>query len=263
MRELLPDSTLRDRLRIPDHIGLHGRIEMHNGAFAPVLALAVDSGTLTLKGHLTPKSQQYDLTLACDSFPAKDFLPADSLGRITLQLETRGKGFDPLVAKTQSELKLQIDRFGLPRFPVQRDRTGSGIKGTKPVRAADQPKRSAATRSRITRPPDRNHTKGRNPGSRRQLPPGPHAPDPGADRGTLTIDLTASATADKSYTATLALDKIVLWNKWETNTIRPTSLTLLSASRTGRSRNPLGRPAVGLRNTRRSRFPWSPFRLAA
>ncbi|MFQ9503783.1 MAG: hypothetical protein ACLR1G_07335 [Alistipes indistinctus] len=61
------------------------------------------------------------------------------------------------------------------------------------------------------------------------MPPGPHAPDPGADRGTLTIDLTASATADKSYTATLALDKIVLWNKWETNTIRPTSLTLLSA----------------------------------
>ena len=113
----MPDSTLRNRLRIPGHIGLHGRIEMHNGAFAPVLALAVDSGTLTLKGHLTPKSQQYDLTLACDSFPAKDFLPADSLGRITLQLETRGKGFDPLVAKTQSELKLQIDRFDYLGFP--------------------------------------------------------------------------------------------------------------------------------------------------
>ena len=33
LRELLPDSTLRNRLRIPGHIGLHGRIEMHNGAF--------------------------------------------------------------------------------------------------------------------------------------------------------------------------------------------------------------------------------------
>lgn len=229
LRELLPDSTLRDRLRIPDHIGLHGRIEMHNGAFAPVLALAVDSGTLTLKGHLTPKSQQYDLTLACDSFPAKDFLPADSLGRITLQLETRGKGFDPLVAKTQSELKLQIDRFDYLGFPyngialeaVLKEQNLSGrltsqnealqldlgLQGhlTETIQKAEI--RGVVDSCHL----DRMHL------TRERI------------GGTLTIDLTASATADKSYTATLALDKIVLWNKWETNTIRPTSLTLLSA----------------------------------
>ena len=229
LRELLPDSTLRDRLRIPDHIGLHGRIEMHNGAFAPVLALAVDSGTLTLKGHLTPKSQQYDLTLACDSFPAKDFLPADSLGRITLQLETRGKGFDPLVAKTQSELKLQINRFDYLGFPyngialeaVLKEQNLSGrltsqnealqldlgLQGhlTETIQKAEI--RGVVDSCHL----DRMHL------TRERI------------GGTLTIDLTASATADKSYTATLALDKIVLWNKWETNTIRPTSLTLLSA----------------------------------
>jgi len=229
LRELLPDSTLRDRLRIPDHIGLHGRIEMHNGAFAPVLALAVDSGTLTLKGHLTPKSQQYDLTLACDSFPAKDFLPADSLGRITLQLETRGKGFDPLVAKTQSELKLQIDRFDYLGFPyngialeaVLKEQNLSGrltsqnealqldlgLQGhlTETIQKAEI--RGVVDSCHL----DRMHL------TRERI------------GGTLTIDLTASATADKSYTATLALDKIVLWNKWETNTIRPTSLSLLSA----------------------------------
>lgn len=229
LRELLPDSTLRDRLRIPGHIGLHGRIEMHNGAFAPVLALAVDSGTLTLKGHLTPKSQQYDLTLACDSFPAKDFLPADSLGRITLQLETRGKGFDPLVAKTQSELKLQIDRFDYLGFPyngialeaVLKEQNLSGrltsqnealqldlgLQGhlTETIQKAEI--RGVVDSCHL----DRMHL------TRERI------------GGTLTIDLTASATADKSYTATLALDKIVLWNKWETNTIRPTSLTLLSA----------------------------------
>ena len=222
LRELLPDSTLRDRLRIPDHIGLHGRIEMHNGAFAPVLALAVDSGTLTLKGHLTPKSQQYDLTLACDSFPAKDFLPADSLGRITLQLETRGKGFDPLVAKTQSELKLQIDRFDYLGFPyngialeaVLKEQNLSGrltsqnealqldlgLQGhlTETIQKAEI--RGVVDSCHL----DRMHL------TRERI------------GGTLTIDLTASATADKSYTATLALDKIVLWNKWETNTIRPT-----------------------------------------
>ncbi|WP_302567828.1 translocation/assembly module TamB domain-containing protein [Alistipes indistinctus] len=229
LRELLPDSTLRNRLRIPGHIGLHGRIEMHNGAFAPVLALAVDSGTLTLKGHLTPKSQQYDLTLACDSFPAKDFLPADSLGRITLQLETRGKGFDPLVAKTQSELKLQIDRFDYLGFPyngialeaVLKEQNLSGrltsqnealqldlgLQGhlTETIQKAEI--RGVVDSCHL----DRMHL------TRERI------------GGTLTIDLTASATADKSYTATLALDKIVLWNKWETNTIRPTSLTLLSA----------------------------------
>ena len=229
LRELLPDSTLRDRLRIPDHIGLHGRIEMHNGAFAPVLALAVDSGTLTLKGHLTPKSQQYDLTLACDSFPAKDFLPADSLGRITLQLETRGKGFDPLVAKTQSELKLQINRFDYLGFPyngialeaVLKEQNLSGrLTSQNEALQLDLGLQGHLTetiqKAEIRGVVDSCHLD-RMPLTRERI------------GGTLTIDLTASATADKSYTATLALDKIVLWNKWETNTIRPTSLTLLSA----------------------------------
>ncbi len=229
LRELLPDSTLRNRLRIPGHIGLHGRIEMHNGAFAPVLALAVDSGTLTLKGHLTPKSQQYDLTLACDSFPAKDFLPADSLGRITLQLETRGKGFDPLVAKTQSELKLQIDRFDYLGFPyngialeaVLKEQNLSGrLTSQNEVLQLDLGLQGHLTetiqKAEIRGVVDSCHLD-RMHLTRERI------------GGTLTIDLTASATADKSYTATLALDKIVLWNKWETNTIRPTSLTLLSA----------------------------------
>ena len=229
LRELLPDSTLRNRLRIPGHIGLHGRIEMHNGAFAPVLALAVDSGTLTLKGHLTPKSQQYDLTLACDSFPAKDFLPADSLGRITLQLETRGKGFDPLVAKTQSELKLQIDRFDYLGFPYN----GIALKAVLKEQNLSGRLTSQNEALQLDLGLQGHLTETIQKAEIRGVVDSCHLERMHLTRerigGTLTIDLTASATADKSYTATLALDKIVLWNKWETNTIRPTSLTLLSA----------------------------------
>lgn len=47
--------------------------------------------------------------------------------------------------------------------------------------------------------------------------------------GTLALNLSASASADSSYSAILQIDNITLWNDWEKNSIRPVNLSFTTS----------------------------------
>ena len=47
--------------------------------------------------------------------------------------------------------------------------------------------------------------------------------------GTLALNLSASASADSSYSAILQIDSITLWNGWEKNSIRPVNLSFTTS----------------------------------
>ena len=47
--------------------------------------------------------------------------------------------------------------------------------------------------------------------------------------GTLALNLSASASADSSYSAILHIDSITLWNGWEKNSIRPVNLSFATS----------------------------------
>ena len=63
-----------------------------------------------MKGRFNPREQSYDAAIRADSFPLNSFLPADSLGIVDLTLQARGTGFDPLLPRTRTSLRAQIDR---------------------------------------------------------------------------------------------------------------------------------------------------------
>lgn len=107
---MLPDTALRRRVAIPERIGLAGTAGVDRGACSLDAALTVAEGRLALKGGFDPGRQFYEAQLRIDSFPLNRFLPADSLGRLDMTLQARGAGFDPLGARTRSDIRARIDR---------------------------------------------------------------------------------------------------------------------------------------------------------
>ena len=92
LTDLLPDTALRRRLRIPEQMALEGSLRMRQGTFYPVVAFAIGSGTATVKGEFNGKKQLYNAELICDSFPVGRFLPNDSLGVLTMRVAADGSG---------------------------------------------------------------------------------------------------------------------------------------------------------------------------
>lgn len=107
----LPDSSLRNRLAFPDHIGIGGLVAARKGDFFPHLEITADEGKLLLSGSFSSISEAYLAELEADSFPVYRFLPYDSLGWLSLKLKAEGAGFDLFAENTYSDVNLQIGRM--------------------------------------------------------------------------------------------------------------------------------------------------------
>lgn len=110
LKALLPDTALRRRVAIPALIRLRGSAGADRGTFSTASTLSADGGELSVKGRFNPREQSYDAAIRADSFPLNSFLPADSLGIVDLTLLARGTGFDPLLPRTRTSFRAQIDR---------------------------------------------------------------------------------------------------------------------------------------------------------
>ena len=103
--KMLPDTALRRRVALPRLIGLQGGVRLREGVYALRTAAEVGQGRLSAEGVLDPATRVYRAELRCDSFPLGEFLPHDSVGRISFQLAARGRGFDPLDVGTRLQLE--------------------------------------------------------------------------------------------------------------------------------------------------------------
>lgn len=223
------DGTTPQRLVIPKHIGLRGAIDLHQGTYAPRIAVAVDSGTLRLNGRLNSKSEQYKLSLIAQDFPIKDFLPQDSLGRLTLTLHAQGKGFDPFSVKTTTDFGLDIDRFDYRGFTyhglgVQLSLQNQLLNGL--LDSHNEALQLALQlNGKLTKTHQTLSVQGKIDScylDRMHLIKEPIG-------GTLCLNLSASADADSAYAAMLQVDSITLWNGWKKNSIRPLNLSFTTS----------------------------------
>ncbi len=109
-KALLPDTALRRRIDLPP-FRVKGEAELREGAYAARMNLHVAGGGLFAEAGFDPTAERYRALLRCDSLPLDRFLPADSLGAVTLALEAAGAGFDPYASETRFDAELQVDRF--------------------------------------------------------------------------------------------------------------------------------------------------------
>jgi hypothetical protein len=109
-RSLFPDS-LRRRIGFPRRMSLSGTVGLSTGTYASDLRITADRGMLTVKGNLNPGQQRYDAAIHAEDFPLSAFLPADSLGLLSLDLTAAGAGFDPRRTGARTDLKLTLDRL--------------------------------------------------------------------------------------------------------------------------------------------------------
>jgi len=110
VKTLLPDTALRNRIKIPNNIKLNGQISIAGQNYRPDMYLITDNGKISLSGLINPKREVYDMALLIDSFSVKSFLPKDSLGLLSVKAKAKGKGFDFLSEKTFTNALININQ---------------------------------------------------------------------------------------------------------------------------------------------------------
>lgn len=226
LKELLPDTALRRRVAIPSLIRLQGSAGADSGTFSTASILSTEGGRLSVAGRFNPRGQSYDAEIRADSFPLNRFLPADSLGIVGLSLRARGAGFDPLLPRTRASLRAQLSRaefrgrdFG--GIDLDADLEDQRLSG----RISD---RDEALRLQLL-------LSGTLTGQEQHI--GLQGRVLGFDLaalgvgsepigGSFLLDASASASEKGAYAARIALDSIEIRNKYRTDRIRPTSVSL-------------------------------------
>ena len=106
--EMLPDTALRHRLAIPRRIWLKGGARLRDRGYALRTTVGVGKGRLSADGVLDPVAAAYRAQIRIDSLPLGEFLPHDSLGTVVFHAEARGRGFDPLDARTRLQVEAEM-----------------------------------------------------------------------------------------------------------------------------------------------------------
>lgn len=95
---------------------LRGEAQATGGTYRADLALRAEEGEVTVKGSYTPKGEHYEADLHIDSLPLFRFLPADSLGFLTLRAKADGHGFDFFSPQTAIRAEVRIGQAEYNRF---------------------------------------------------------------------------------------------------------------------------------------------------
>lgn len=111
LKDLLPDTTLRQRIAFPPQMTLRGNMDLAGQNYTPSFQLEIDTARLNLDGALNLHTHHYRADLSALNFPLDEFLPQDSLGKVSLQLRAQGEGFDPTAFGASADIDLTVDRF--------------------------------------------------------------------------------------------------------------------------------------------------------
>ena len=230
--KMLPDTALRRRVALPRLIGLQGGVRLREGVYALRTAAEVGQGRLSAEGVLDPATRVYRAELRCDSFPLGEFLPHDSLGTVVFHAEARGRGFDPLDARTRLQVEAEM-----PTLEFRgRDFGGIGLQasleqGRLEGRLTDSDEAlllELALGGELS--PERQQLGVKGRVRRFDLAALGVAAD--SISGAFSLDAAASIASPDSLAACVALDDIVLAGSEEESPIRPTG-AVFSTARSG------------------------------
>lgn len=110
LKGFIRDTALQNRIGLPP-MTLRGEVNVSQGTFQPSATLSAGQGYLSVNGSVNLQTKIYQAEIKSNDFPLHLFLPNDSLGILTMALTARGRGFDPLLASTASDINLHVDRF--------------------------------------------------------------------------------------------------------------------------------------------------------
>lgn len=112
------DSSARKKFAIPRPIRLDGEATLAAGLYRTRLNIAEGHGRINLTARFDSPKESYDAVLTVDSLQLKNFLPQDSLGVLTVDIEAKGKGFDLFSPATTATLqgKLRALQYGIIPF---------------------------------------------------------------------------------------------------------------------------------------------------
>ena len=95
VKPTLLEARLAEQISIPPTT-LQGNVAMQSGAIDGSLQAITGTGRLALDGQWQGTAEDYDITMALDSFPVNSFMPTLGVGIITADLKAKGHGINPL-----------------------------------------------------------------------------------------------------------------------------------------------------------------------
>lgn len=111
LRGFIADTALRRRIGFPRSMTFSGESSFSPHAYELArFRLDADGGRLVANAGFDRRSEGYRAEIALEDFPLHAFLPHDSVGVATLNLDARGRGFDP-VRNMDAGLALDVDRL--------------------------------------------------------------------------------------------------------------------------------------------------------
>lgn len=119
------------RLVIPDSLHLHGDMKLRGTNYVADLGLQRGEGTMGLTAAMDTKDETYRVGLTMTKFPIEDFLPQDSLYRLSLQASAGGRGFDVLHPKSQGTLTVSLGNATFKRYTLSAMKLDGAWRGGK------------------------------------------------------------------------------------------------------------------------------------
>lgn len=229
LKAFVSDTALRRRLGFPNEILLDGQLKVDAGNYRPDIRMEADGGTLSVAGNYDAKQKTYDARIGFHLFPLGEFLPADPLGLLTMQLDASGSGFDVFDPATFMRAALDIahaDYKGHTYRDISLAATLAAQRVDGKFLSRDSVLQADLTlNGLLTRERQEVAIRGMIDTLRTDLM---HLTPPGTG-GQVHLDIAATATAAKTYTLQLAVDSIAVWGKDGFDVIRPITVSALLA----------------------------------
>lgn len=131
------NPSLRQEIRIPSGIGIHGHVNVNGTKYATKLAMTEGKGAMKVDavinapikkgGSIDMNRLAYQAKIQARNFQAKHFLPRQSLYSFTGMLEAKGIGTDFLSPHTRLKANAQVDNVHYDKYQLSHVQADAGV----------------------------------------------------------------------------------------------------------------------------------------
>lgn len=115
MDGIFPDMRFAQSLTgaavVPADMAIKGSADMRNDSLMAALALSQGEGQAEIRGGFMPGSEAFFAGMELKELNIHNFLPTDSLFRVTASLSAEGRGFDVFSPDTRMNIKAGVSNF--------------------------------------------------------------------------------------------------------------------------------------------------------
>ena len=101
---------------IPADLTLNGTADLRNDSIKSFLKFQQGEGVMELKAEFIPKTESYFAGININGINVHNFMPADSLFRVSSSVEVQGEGLDFMSTDCKMELSLNVSNLEYARY---------------------------------------------------------------------------------------------------------------------------------------------------